>query len=196
MGRVQAPSSHSNGLRLVGQGQVQVERGVCEWPDKTEFLCWHCAHSYTTPPVPRPIGYDQKLRRYTVRGCYCTWSCAAAACLNIRESGYLYNLHKEVCGNDNRIVPAPPKYLLRAFGGTMNIEDYRRVEEEYKVVPSRLITVEGLNVQSTTTTKAKPANGKMDFSTATAPNDNLKLRREKPLPSNRGQISMHTKVKR
>lgn len=196
MGKLKAPS-HKNGLRLVGRGEVEVERGVvCEWPDKTELLCWHCAHGYKTPPIPRPIGYDHKLQRYTVRGCYCSWSCAAAACSNIRESGYLYNLHKEVCGSGKRIVAAPPKYMLRAFGGDMTIEEYRSVEEEYKVVPSRLITVEGLNVQSTTTTRTKPASGKMDFSTATAPNDNLKLRREKPLPSNRGQISMHTKVKR
>lgn len=173
-----------------------MERGVCEWPDSTNFLCWHCAHRYDTPPIPRPVGYDQKLRRYTVKGCYCTWSCAAAACLNTRETGYLSNLHKEVCGKHKQITRAPPKYLLQAFGGTMGIDEYRGVQEEHRVVPSRLITVEGLNVQSSTVTRSKPASGKMDFSTATAPNDSYKLRREKPLPSNRGQIAMHTKIKR
>lgn len=116
----------------------------------------------------------------------------------MKESGYLGRLHEQVCGNDRRLLPAPPKYLLKAFGGVMSVEEYRNCREEFKVVPSRLITVEGVNVHTSTTQRVRPTDGKVDFSGATARNDQLKLKlkRDKPLPSGQGRISMHAQIKR
>lgn len=188
--------SLTKGLRLVGKHQIQVEPGVCDWPDRTTLLCWHCAQPFDTPPIPKPVGFDEKLRRWRVQGCYCTWACAAAACVSTQQTSFLTSLHQQVCGSSRFIRPAPPKYLLQVFGGMMTIDEYRGCQEEYKVVPSRLITTEGLNVQTSTVRRSRATAGKMDFRDATGPNDMLRLRREKPLPSDKGRISMHTRVTR
>ena len=188
--------SVSKGFRLVGKNEIQVESGVCEWPSRTDLLCWHCAQPFGTPPIPKPIGFDERLQRWKVQGSYCTWACALAGCTSIREGGHLSQLHQQVCGSKRRIQPAPPKYMLKAFGGTMDVEEFRACEEEYQVVPSRLVTVDKLNVHTSTIQRTKPAEGKVDFSSVNASNDVLKLKRDKPLPSGRGRISMHTKVRK
>ena len=181
------------GLRLVGRSQVRVDAGACEWPARTRILCWHCAHAFDTPPVPRPVGFDPRLRRFTVQGCYCSWGCAAAECKGVQQTGYLTSLHRQVCGSDRTIRCAPPRCMLRAFGGPMGIEEYRSSQEEYRVVPPRLVSVEGVNVQQCPTTTLR-TNARVDFSGVSTSNQTLKLRRDKPLPAGRGLISMHARV--
>ena len=180
------------GLRCAGRSQVVVDQNPCDWPSTTHILCWHCAHPFGTPPVPKPTSYDMKLNRYNVRGCYCSWSCAAADCRSVKETGNLDRMFSTVHGQSKQITPAPPKYVLKAFGGQMSIEEFRGCQEEYRVVPPRLVVVEGINVQKSSTVRQR-GNARVDFSRVNTTNEVLKLKRDKPLPHARGLISMHAR---
>ena len=46
----------------------EVEAGTNDWPQNTSVLCWHCSHPFAGPPIPKPVGYDERLDRYTGAG--------------------------------------------------------------------------------------------------------------------------------
>ena len=77
----------------------------------------------------------------------------------------------------------------------MSLDDFRGCEEEYKVVPARLVKVEGVSVQACSTVKTA-TNTRVDFSKAQSTNEVLKLKRDKPLPAGRGLLSVKAKMVR
>lgn len=181
------------GLQLAGRGEVVVDREASSWPATTHVLCWHCAHPFDTPPIPRPTGYHPALRRWTVKGNYCSWGCAAADCPSQKESGHLHNLHQAVFGREQSIKAVPPRYLLKAFGGPMTIEEFRATDQEFRIVPNRLIAVEAINVHAEAKVR-RPANHTLDLTNVTSTNEVLKLKRTKPLLAGKGLAPVHAKV--
>ena len=51
---------------------------IGEWPDKTDILCWWCCHKFEDIPIPSVVKYDERRRRYNLRGVFCSWECSAA----------------------------------------------------------------------------------------------------------------------
>lgn len=118
------------------------------WPLHTESLCHNCCHTFSTVPVPLPQTYDDVKRVYYCRGYFCSWNCAKSynlANTNIIGKGdrnayisllayRLWVKYKENRPSDDvlerysryNILPPPPKECLKAFGGHVDIEDYRR----------------------------------------------------------------------
>ena len=193
--QAECPLVRCRGLQLAGRGEVRVEADGDGWPEKTSVHCWYCAHPFETPPVPRPISYNAKLHTWRTKGSYCCWGCAAADCRNQQEAGHLNALHQAVYGRERTISSVPPKYLLKAFGGPMSIEDFRQNQQSFRVVPARLVTVEAVNIQCENKIKARDRST-VDFSNVSANNEVLKLKRNKPLAAGRGLIPMHAKVVR
>lgn len=124
---------------------------VASWPGQTTVLCHNCCHSFDTVPVPLPQAYDHSRRIYYCRGMFCSWNCAKSynltnTCLIGRgdRNAYIallaYRLwvkrkapHQSgqqlACldrYSNYSISPSPPKECLRAFGGDMDIDEYRR----------------------------------------------------------------------
>lgn len=182
-------------LRVTGQFQVRVDREARDWPRQTSILCWHCCHPFSNPPIPKPVGFDDRRRVFRVQGCFCSWRCAAAGCKTLRETGYLNQLYKQVVGRPGGVKPALPKCMLQAFGGSMTIEQFRAQTDELSVVPTRLVAVEGMNVQTNPVQKTRTT-ARLDLSQAASTNEVLKLRREKPLPAGRGLMAMHARITR
>jgi len=130
----------------------QMGSAMTTWPRQTTSLCHNCCHGFDTVPVPLPQAYDHIKRIYYCRGLFCSWNCAKS--YNLRNTcvigrgdrnAYIsllaYRLWIKRKAPDERraeqlrnldrysnysILPSLPKECLRAFGGDMGIDEYRR----------------------------------------------------------------------
>lgn len=99
-----------------------------EFPTKTDILCWWCCNQFDSYPLPCPISYNKLVDKYKVNGVFCGWSCVAAYSLNEYKSLCLvYQLREQLTGETSELYIAPSKYILKCFGGFMDIEDYRKM---------------------------------------------------------------------
>lgn len=122
---------------------VGKDEGV--WPPTSSYACWHCAHTFPTSPVGIPVGYDERLNKWTLRGNYCSFNCAKASLRDQNRSSagevinqlsrlalYVHRCpawdkpsHLQSKASFPGIKAAPPKSVLRMFGGWMSIDEFR-----------------------------------------------------------------------
>jgi hypothetical protein len=94
--------------------------------------CFWCCHTFSGPQFSLPISYDTYKNLYTCKGNYCSPECALAflyADYTISDST---RWNKHVLLNtlysplyEGGISPAPPRTILRMFGGPLDIKQYR-----------------------------------------------------------------------
>jgi len=118
------------------------------WEQQTDIWCNWCCHPFTTVPIGLPESYCQKKKKFVVRDCFCSFNCAHA--FNISLGDYkvweryalLNRIKKIVFANttmeNKQIVSAPPKKILKVFGGSKSIEDFRSTRIS---VPKRYINL-------------------------------------------------------
>ena len=98
-------------------------------PDRVDVACFWCCHSFDNKPVILPIR-DQG-EYIQVSGNYCSPECAMSHLFDMHQDSYarweqlslLNRLYGQAVGGP--IKPAPPKQILKLFGGPMTIEAYR-----------------------------------------------------------------------
>lgn len=112
-------------------------------PDKTEIACFWCAHTFQTHPVAIPSHILDEL--WYMYGCFCSPECATAYLFKERIDSHvqweryallnsLYSEDAELGSDTNTgIRPAPPREVLRLFGGSMDIQEYRALVHEKKL---------------------------------------------------------------
>lgn len=122
-----------------------------DYTKPNDFLCWHCAMPFATPPVPLPVTYEARTGVYHVEGNMCSLACAKAYLTNVKscDAAYRLLLLKQLavlCYKQplDAIVAAPHHTALRAFGGNLNIDEFRASEARLQVltppfVPQRCI---------------------------------------------------------
>jgi len=162
-----------------------------EWKKKTDTYCWWCCHNFDTVPIGLPEKYVNDT--YHLYGCFCSFNCAQAYNLNTNDNkiwerySLLNFLKKKICDLNNikyknydYICSAPPRQSLNIFGGPMTIDDFRNslytLAQNYNYILPPMIPLIGLLEiipQEITPTNVKIKNI----------NNNLKLKRSKPLPS-------------
>lgn len=174
------------------------------WPTTTQEWCWYCCHPFDTQPLPMPIKHDSHRDVFHVMGTFCSWACMKA--YNLESSSYMKYMnannitlfHKRCTGELRRIRPAPPKQALKVFGGAMSIEEFRAASEqglEYAVLPPHVI-VHNHSIMETDTARAHKSRNapKPDlaavvcFKDVSTKNETLRLKRPKPLQSNRNLL--------
>jgi hypothetical protein len=100
----------------------------CEWPSKSGDLCHHCAHGFTTIPVLLP--HVDKNGFITLTGNFCSFNCGRSWLLertkNRKENLCTFHILARRLIGPSTIQAAPSKEILKAFGGTMSIEEYRK----------------------------------------------------------------------
>jgi len=108
----------------------------------TDILCWWCCHTFDNTPFPLPEKYYD--RKYHVFGNFCSPSCACAFNIDMNDhklwerNSLILKLHNELTDKDiENIYPAPPKQILKTFGGNSTIEEFRNKTK--KVYSSRFI---------------------------------------------------------
>lgn len=106
-------------------------------PESSESACFWCCHTFTNRPVILPIrDHGEYL---TVHGNFCCPECAMAHLFDIKQDSHtrweqlalLYRIYGESCGG--KINPAPPRHILKHFGGVLSIEEYREMIRSYTV---------------------------------------------------------------
>jgi hypothetical protein len=100
-------------------------------PDRVDAACFWCCHSFDHKPVVLPIR-DQG-DYIQVQGNYCSPECAMSYLFDMQQDSYarweqlslLNRLYGQAVGGP--IKPAPPRTVLKLFGGPMSIQEYRNI---------------------------------------------------------------------
>lgn len=181
-----------------------------EWQEKTDIACWWCCNTFDTPPCPLPDKYyDDK---FYVFGCFCSFNCALAYNndmndykTNERTSllNYIYNVVNDNDGSE-KIDPALPRQILKMFGGHLEIDEFRKnslnCHKEYRYImpPMRSIIpiieedYKEKNKYTFRSNKYVPLNNQK----VQMANENLKLKRTKPLINSKYSIENTMGLKR
>jgi len=157
-------------------------------------LCWWCCHEIVDKEIHLPYKYEEEKRKFHTCGHFCSWSCAKALAIEtygLTKGGQMSELltlmKKHSTGKLDGILKAPNRYVLKVFGGTMTIEEFRTVtKSKYPVVtmPNECHT----NHTVSTTTKLVervPQTNIVDklqeINDSVTTNEPLRLKRPKPL---------------
>jgi hypothetical protein len=121
----------------IKKGFFQLLNYFHDWKEKTHVKCWWCCHNFDTVPIGMPIKYDNKVKKFIVRGIFCSFGCMLAYSNNtqgVNPKKYLINyLYKKLTGHTIiNFKEAPSKYVLKSFGGLLSIEEFRNVSNENK----------------------------------------------------------------
>ena len=94
---------------------------------KTDTACWWCCHRFDTYPVSMPVRFDPNTEIFKVKGCFCSFNCVKSYSFSnkVRDGGLISLLYKFLNGTLKTISRAPPKEILKKFGGSIDINDYR-----------------------------------------------------------------------
>ncbi len=107
-----------------------------EWPNKTDILCWWCCSNFDSVPLPCPVEYNEQKDIFKINGIFCSWPCVAAYSIEKYESlSLVYKIRNKFMGYNisEEISIAPSRYILKNFGGYMNIKDFRKNEHNIMI---------------------------------------------------------------
>jgi hypothetical protein len=184
--------------------------GVVRKPAAVTPLCWHCCHSFDSPAIGFPVRYDARKRSFTVAGQFCSWPClkgynrdSFASFGSGMNEVNIAHYHSAITGRKRRVTSAPPRPTLRAFGGHLDIEDFRAATTApedrrgdrdvahaprasvfrlpvFFIGPAAYAGVGGDASVAARRTAVVPE-GPLDFADVARPCDTLRLRRPTPL---------------
>ena len=133
------PSNYAEKLMVMFQDSNRYQK----LPDKTDISCFWCCHNFHTPPFAIPSHILDEI--WYVYGNFCSAECATSYLFKERIDSHvqweryalLNNLYADDAelppGSPSGIRPAPPREVLRMFGGSMDISEYRAVLHEKKL---------------------------------------------------------------
>ncbi len=187
---------HSNKINKKNLKNILVEfinsNMYQEWPDQTNIHCWWCCHQFDGPPCTLP----EYIRRdkFYVSGCFCSFNCAASYNFNkndntVWERYTLLNLMYKKLYNTNfvKIEMAPPREVLKMFGGYMDITEFRnyciKQDRKFQIIKPPLISIIP-KIEEQIYPKNKVINENIVNNTQTK----LKLTRSKPLIAEKSTI--------
>ena len=148
----------------------------------SNVCCWWCCHPFPGPSLHYPYRYDDRRKRFTTTGHFCSWECvkAWAADAGGPRTGeiqtFIALMRKQA--NNNKYIPtftAPKRQSLAMFGGPLSIEQFRSSTSNVFVSMPWENYIEPHVATGTivSSTRAIPV--------VEAPKDDLILRRPKPL---------------
>jgi hypothetical protein len=163
-------------------------------------LCWHCCHEIPSKVLQYPVAYDDRRQTFKVCGQFCSWECIKGYSRD-KMSNAMSGIHqmnirhyrKKITGLIDTVVAAPPFMSLKAFGGHLTIEEFRKPQKniEYDVhyaKLTKLIPYQTFEYKYQHVRKQDQENKQVAFGATTQENDCLKLRRPKPLTKEKGTL--------
>lgn len=130
-------SSHRNMSKSIAVTRFKLfdsTLDIKEWPRQSDALCWHCRLPFDTVPCSIPCHYDSASNVFSMKGVFCSWSCAKRFCLDQKEyysSAMVSNMRLLAVAHFHHpagkpIVAAPPFLALESFGGPLSVKDFRK----------------------------------------------------------------------
>ncbi len=92
--------------------------------------CWWCRNSFSTPSVELPEDYYNEI--FYCIGNFCSFNCVKSYNLDLNDSftwkreSLINLLYNKTYSNIKEITPAPSWMVLKEFGGTLSIDDFRQ----------------------------------------------------------------------
>ena len=165
-----------------------------EYPPNT--ACFWCCHTFSWQSIVLPSHYDVYSNQYTAEGNFCSPECSMAFCYKdptltdsqrwLRQS-LLKVLYASIYPGGTDIHLAPDKRVLRLFGGTLSIEQYRRYVKEggpplQIAMPPIRLYMPAINTQATTRDIRSYVS--LSIETVDKASTQLRLKRTKPIHTN------------
>lgn len=119
------------------------------WPKNAGLHCWWCVHPFEGTAVAAPLSYDDRTCKFRVYGNFCSFACVGAY-LNSdplyagNNTKSVFEYMKRKCSVPRYVIDAPPRYVLKCFGGPLSIEEFRESTKysQYKIVKHPCIPLE------------------------------------------------------
>ena len=165
-----------------------------------QTACFWCCHTFNWTPCVLPISYDVYNNIYSCEGNYCSPECALSYLYESKipdstkwnRHALLNHMYSELY-KTRTLSPAPPRSLLRLFGGPLDIEQYRDyiTSDNYIVLseihPIRLV-FPSMNVQGPLRDIKKYVSLSTDV--VEKASEQLRLKRSKPMNVNVPTLDM------
>lgn len=165
-----------------------------------QTACFWCCHTFNWVPCVLPISYDVYNNIYSCEGNYCSPECALSYLYESKipdstkwnRHALLNHMYSELY-KTRTLSPAPPRSLLRLFGGPLDIEQYRDyiTSDNYIVLseihPIRLV-FPSMNVQGPLRDIKKYVSLSTDV--VEKASEQLRLKRSKPMNVNVPTLDM------
>ena len=174
------------------------------WPESTNTCCWWCCHTFEGMPCALPELYRKD--KFYVSGVYCSFQCAAAYNFSKNDGedmwmrySLLNLMYKKMFGlRFVKIGLAPPREVLKMFGGYMCIDEFRegslRMDKIYHILKPPLVAIIPKIEENIIHKGIRSGNVNEHILNKTQ--NNLKLKRTKPLvnPNSTLQSFMNIKI--
>ncbi|AGE55948.1 MYM-type zinc finger with FCS sequence motif [Acanthocystis turfacea Chlorella virus MO0605SPH] len=164
-------------------------------------LCWHCCHPWQGEAIPYPFAYDDRTKKFKVGGQFCSFECIkgySRDTVSVAVSGiHLMNIRhyrKVLTGRTDPFMPAPPKIVLRAFGGNLTIDEFRKPTPNIEYTMNYGSTVKIIPYEAheyhtgTKNVTLLDTETEVNIKNSNVKNEHLRLRRTKPLAQGRSNI--------
>lgn len=165
-----------------------------------QTACFWCCHTFNWVPCVLPISYDVYNNIYSCEGNYCSPECGLSYLYDSKipdstkwnRHALLNHMYSELY-KTRTLSPAPPRSLLRLFGGPLDIEQYRDyiTSDNYIVLseihPIRLV-FPSMNVQGPLRDIKKYVSLSTDV--VEKASEQLRLKRSKPMNVNVPTLDM------
>jgi hypothetical protein len=172
-----------------------IDNGKNIWSEQTDIHCWWCCHQFDTIPCLLPDKYYKNT--YYGFGCFCSYNCALAYNIDLNDykvwerCTLLKSLVSQLYDTENHeLLPAPPRQVLKIFGGKLNIEEFREnskiMIKEFKYLMPPLVSIIPLIEEDYKDKKfIKSENNVINHEDDKS---HLKLKRTKPLAHNKNSL--------
>lgn len=158
----------------------------------SENLCYYCCHSADVM-YGLPVSYNEHTDRFSFTGQFCSWECMKSHNLysNVSFKHSIFNniqlFHDKVEKNSKNIDFAPPKSILKCFGGTMTIEEFRANKSKFKVLNYPMKNEEHIVERyENFSIKTNENNTNQEYNDII--NEPIKLKRKTPKPSSQNTL--------
>jgi hypothetical protein len=113
------------------QRQVNIyQKGVKTEITKSDIKCYYCHNHFNNIPFYLPYEYSTTLDRYKLFGNFCSPNCVKAYCMASKtfdkKTYIIGQFYRKLFGRDFSIKPAPSICLLKDYGGSLTIEEFRK----------------------------------------------------------------------
>lgn len=105
-------------------------------------LCWWCCQPFEGPGVGMP--YEFANGTFKTMGTFCDWPCVKAFNMHRGKhnegavSDLITLMRKRSHGKITPLKSAPSRFVLKAFGGTLTIEEFRQTPETQVTFPDEI----------------------------------------------------------
>jgi hypothetical protein len=182
-----------------------LEKTVCESYTQ-DTACFWCCHKFDWAPAVLPISYDAYKNIYTCEGHYCSPECALSYLYKQIQTSDTVRWNRHTLLRDmyasmykrRDLSMAPPRTLLRLFGGPLDIAQYRAYTSSVndhvvsELPPIRLV-FPTMNAQGPIRDIKKYVSLSSD--TVEKASQQLRLKRSKPVHSNIQTLDMCLKAR-